>query len=109
MMLEDKRYRLLCGDSHIGYFIINKGCPSVSLLPNLSLNQIPWDFRVCYTHGTRDFSGKIVDRWISDRVTPSGRHNINEILKSAGLSEYNPLGLFLYTNGRYTQDNFRIL
>jgi len=44
-------------------------------------------------------------RWIRGRICPPGRHNIREILKDNGLSEYDEFGLLMITKARCDKDN----
>ena len=43
--------------------------------------------------------------WISDRVCPSGRHNINDILKGYNMKEYNPIELCVKRKGECVNDD----
>lgn len=73
-----------------------------------TMADVPIDFHPGYFSGQRVFGTKVVKEWIYDRVTPSGRHNIDDILESLGLEEYDELNIFLAYNGRFTQDSFHI-
>ena len=43
-------------------------------------------------------------RWVRERIIPHNRVNIKDILKSAGLKQYDEFGMLMYTNGRTCQD-----
>lgn len=44
-------------------------------------------------------------RWIDERVIPSNRQNINEILKDSNLQEYNELVLLIKSKGKSSMDD----
>lgn len=56
--------------------------------------------------GERHIDDEWTRKWISERIPPSSRHNINEILQKVGISEYNPYHLLIYNGGRCSQDDF---
>ena len=106
-MLKEQEFDLFSGTKKIGKFYL--GSPlKVTLQDNLEYMDIPIHFENGYEKGERSFEGEIVEGYISDRVCPSGRHNIDAILKEAGLQEYSKLGLFLHYDGRCVRDKFRI-
>ena len=43
-------------------------------------------------------------RWVRGRICPPGRHNIREILRNNGLSEYEEFGLLMINAGRCDKD-----
>ena len=43
-------------------------------------------------------------RWIRGRICPPGRHNIREILRANGLSEYDEFDLLMITGARCDKD-----
>jgi hypothetical protein len=43
-------------------------------------------------------------RWIRGRICPPGRHNIRDILRDNGLSEYDEFGLLMVTKARCDKD-----
>lgn len=44
--------------------------------------------------------------WVNQRIVPSDRQNLGQILKDNGLSEYNPYELLMLTKGRCAQDDY---
>lgn len=106
-MSNQKKYHILSGTKIIGEFEVSNNL-RVRLLNNLNKIEVPIFFNIGYFKGQREFEGDIVEYWIKNRVVPSGRQNIDSILKQVGIEEYDWLKIFLYCNGKYTQDNFSI-
>ena len=106
-MLKQKNYLLYCGTKVIGKFKL-ADILEVELTDGLNQAQVPIDFHRGYFKGERRFIGDVVNTWIIDRAIPPERHNIYGILEEMGLDEYDELGMFLYCNGQYVGDDFRI-
>lgn len=108
--MSEISYHLLDDTKIIGIFtMFDRDNLQVELFDGLeTMSDIPIDFYPEYMKGQRVFGTKVVKEWIYDRVIPSGRQNIDEILEKMGLEEYDELEIFLYQNGRYTQDSFSI-
>jgi len=47
-------------------------------------------------------------RWVRERVPPSSRQNMGEILRAQGLEEYDEMALLAAAEGRSAQDDFLI-
>lgn len=47
-------------------------------------------------------------RWVAERVVPSSRQNLGQVLKANGLDGYEPMALLVAGAGRCAQDDFRI-
>ena len=106
-MSPEKRYHLFDGNDIIGCFSVSDTL-KVDLIDNLTHYNIPIDFWNHYDQGERHFEGKIVEQFVADRVVPSGRQNIREILGKVGIPDYDPLAIFLYSHGRFASDTFHI-
>ena len=109
-IVEDKKYHLYNGDKLIGSFTLlsSKDKYLVTLIDGLDDYEVPIDFMMKYIEGRREFRGQEVFEWIQDRVIPSGRQNIDEILRKMNLPEYDELGIFMYFNGKCCRDSYRI-
>lgn len=94
--LVTKRYNLYDGDKLIGTseLLDTHEKYKVTLSDNLIHFNIPINFWNGYDAGKREFTGKVVFGWIQDRVFPPNRQNINGILKSMGIAEYDELAIF---------------
>lgn len=115
-MREYLQYSLLCEGIGIGSFSISADIhntndnadPRIYLQDNLTDYEIPIDFQRGYNAGERNFDGPLVSTFINDRVTPSGRQNMDTILAIFKLPSYNEVSLFLVANGRHTMDSISI-
>ena len=47
-------------------------------------------------------------RWVLDRIAPSSRQNIGQILRANGLERYDPIALLVAAQGRSSHDDFLI-
>ncbi len=47
-------------------------------------------------------------RWVAERVVPSSRQNLGQVLKANGLDGYEPMALLVAGAGRCAQDDFCI-
>lgn len=45
-------------------------------------------------------------RWVEQRIVPTDRQNLGQILKANNLSEYDEFGLLMLSNGRCAQDDY---
>jgi hypothetical protein len=80
----------------------------IELRSDLHLCQVPFLFRLGYERGKRKFYNEEVEYWIDNRSIPSNRHNIDEILREAGLKEYDQWELLKAYKGRNVQDEFSV-
>lgn len=108
---SNQLYRLYCGKLHIGYIRIpNRPDMTLDLFPHLSIiSEVPVNFWRAYSNGKIHYRGAEVMDWIKDRVTPSGRHGIDAMLRNCGVSKYEPVALFVSADGKFTQDKFHIV
>lgn len=58
--------------------------------------------------GEREIGNAWAKRWVEDRIVPSSRQNIGQVLKSHGLREYDEMTLLAASEGRCSQDDFYI-
>lgn len=107
-MLKEEIYDILNGNDKIGKFIIGKTL-KVEIMDGINPVSVPFDFRNEYINGQRVFNGKAVDEFIKDKIIPSGRQNLCDILREVGISEYDPLKIFLFYKGRYTGDKISVV
>lgn len=74
-----------------------------------SYNGLESDFFLSYwrhEEGLTEVTGDRARYWVHRRVCPPGRHNIKEILKSNGLTEYNASVILANNGGRCDKDDF---
>ena len=110
-MLNRVEYPLFSGIKRIGVFDTNleKTEFCVKLINDLTFYEVPIEFWKGYCKGEREFNHNIVYEWMCDRVTPSGRQNIEDFLKDAGLENYDVVGLFFHAKGKSCRDDIAII
>lgn len=54
-------------------------------------------------------SSEEIERFLSKRVLPAGRHGIEEVLLTEGIENYNWKDLIILNSGRVLTDNFYVL
>ncbi len=54
-------------------------------------------------------SSEELERFLSKRVLPAGRHGMDEMLEAYGIKEYNWRSLIILNSGRVLTDNFYVL
>lgn len=74
-----------------------------------SIADVPALFIPFMKKGERIIENKWAARWVEDRVCPSGRQNLAEVLKSHNLREYDVIELLRSSKGRSSQDDFKII
>ena len=78
----------------------------IDIAPDARVGQVPAMFNRYIELGNLHIAQEWTLRWVKERVAPETRHNIGEVLREAGLSEYDPYLLLFAHNGRSVQDDF---
>ena len=65
-----------------------------------------WYLMTWSEKGQRVISGEEADEWLSHRVCPPGRHNIDEVLKGYGLNCYSRTRIIAGNKGVTDWDDF---
>lgn len=68
--------------------------------------ELPAIIKLLLMKGVRYDNGKIARRFVETRVVPPERQNIGMILRSAGLTTYDPIEIMKQTNGQFCIDSF---
>lgn len=76
----------------------------IEMPDNIDSTELPIILSVYYDAGLRTVSSYWSKRWVMDRIIPSDRQNIGEILKNAGLQYYDEYQLLVKSKGRCSQD-----
>ena len=84
------------------------GLCRVVLAPDAGAEALPLIFAAFAQRGADEVPQPWVERWISERVAPSTRQNIESILREAGCDTYDSLALLIATEGRSSLDDFRL-
>ena len=82
---------------------------TMDFMPNLHILHIPLFAWEDYSHGQLHFKGKEIYHWICNRVTPSNRNNIYSLLRDVGIDEYDAVSLFVWANGKFSNDSIYIV
>ena len=72
----------------------------------LSPNDVPMMMEPFVERGQLDMGAEWSRRWVEERIPPSGRQNLGEILKAHDLEEYDEFALLRNNRGFSSQDYF---
>ena len=78
----------------------------IELLDNISEWDVPLLLSSLYKKGIKTIDSYWSKAWISQRIVPSDRQNINQILRDNKLKTYDEFNLLMLANGRCEQDSF---
>jgi len=78
---------------------------SMTIMENVPNDELPLSLEGFANKKKYVLSHEDTMRWIRGRICPPGRHNIREILKDNGLSEYDEFGLLMITKGMCDKDD----
>lgn len=78
----------------------------IELAPGISPDDVPAFFVPFVKDKQETISPELSLRWIRERIPPSGRQNLGEILNAHNLSEYSELELLRSGRGESSQDSF---
>lgn len=105
-----KKFDLMCATEKIGEFILQRGERGrtfrIILDTDLSGNSVYAKLHVLQNNHV--IEDKEVRFWISHRVMPANRINIEKVLHEIGLSEYDPFAILEYNNAACPKDYFWI-
>lgn len=90
----------------LGYLIYSEENNEYMIELNHNLDE--WDAPLLFQkevhEGNYSISNDLAYRWVTERVIPSGRQNIMDILTNTGMNEYNEIQLLSCTKGICSQD-----
>lgn len=94
----------------IAYLFYYKKSKKFYIELNDSLNEweLPFIFDHFLKNGENTINAYWSKKWVDERIIPSNRQNIGQILKDNNLNEYDEYKLLLLTNGECSQDSFYI-
>lgn len=78
----------------------------IELAPGISPDDVPAFFVPFVKDKQETISSELSLRWVRERIPPSGRQNLGEILNAHNLSEYSELELLRSGRGESSQDSF---
>lgn len=85
-----------------------KGSGTIRIANWATPEDLPFALALILEKGSRSVDAEQTRRWIEERVVPSGRQNLGQVLKAHGLDSYDPLALLIAAEGRCSQDDFFI-
>lgn len=77
---------------------------AMSLFPDIPAIDLPLSLEIFAAHDKRELTHQDVMTWIRGRICPSGRQNINSILKELDLLEYDEFAILMHTKARCDKD-----
>lgn len=77
----------------------------IEIAPDLKQEEAPVFFDRWLREGKRTVSPEWSRRFVESRIVPRDRQNLRSILHNAGLSEYDPFRLLMFSGGRCAQDD----
>lgn len=78
----------------------------VEITDNADEWQVPFAFSGLVRKNTRTVNASRSLKWVRERIVPSDRQNISQILKDNGLKCYDEYELLMLGNGRCAQDDY---
>jgi hypothetical protein len=82
---------------------------SMSIFSEFSAIDLPLSLDIFAANGKYELDDKDVLTWIRGRIVPSGRQNINSILKELDLPEYDEFGILMHTMARCDKDELYLV
>lgn len=81
---------------------------AIDINSQASASNVPMLFEPFLRAGKLHIDDKWARRWIEERIVPSSRQNLAEVLLANKLGFYDPMALFIAGEGRCAQDDFFI-
>ena len=82
---------------------------SIDISEDAREEDVPMLFVPFLRENKRHIGKKWAKRWIEERIVPSGRQNLGEVLRANDLEFYDAMALFVAGDGRCEQDDFFII
>ena len=81
---------------------------SIDICENAREEDVPMLFVPFVRENKLHIDDKWANRWIEERIVPTSRQNLGEVLKANGLEFYDAIALFIAGDGKCEQDDFFI-
>lgn len=81
---------------------------SVDINEYAGVDDVPMLFVPFVRENKRHIGDKWTKRWIKERIVPSSRQNLGEVLRANNLEFYDEMTLFIAGDGKCEQDDFFI-
>lgn len=80
----------------------------IDISPSARIGHVPAMFDRHIELGQLHVNAAQTANWVQERVPPSSRHNIDDVLKANGLDSYDPYQLLISKSGKSSQDDFML-
>lgn len=84
------------------------GAFSLELCSSRNQHDLPLSLSFCCNREGRVATPEESERWVRSRIVPENRHNIVEVLRANGLSEYDEASLLAASKGRSSDDDLLV-
>lgn len=109
-------YPLMINDKLVGYLKVNRSKNTYTYgidLADVSTSRyLPPSVRSVLTNPSfqrnKRLVNSIINKWVEERVFPEDRQNIDELLSSMGLRQYDQFAILRGTNGQSSSDDLWI-
>ena len=81
---------------------------SIDINEHAGATDVPMLFVPFVRENKRHIGDKWAKRWIEERIVPSSRQNLGEVLRANNLEFYDEMALFIAADGKCEQDDFFI-
>lgn len=98
-----RRKAVPCGWLH---YDEGKDAFSIDLSPTTESTAMPALLGLFVEKGVLHLDDQWTRRWLAERIPPSGRQNLGQMLKAHGLREYDEFALLMSSMGECAQDSF---
>lgn len=107
-----KRYEMVNRGKHIGWFIEDytglKVKLKIEFKEGVTVLDVPLTLRYFFNLNSKEMFNDDVWFWVKNRVTPPTQDGIEDKLKAMGMSEYSPLAILHFIEGKSTRDKMYI-
>ena len=103
-----RRHAYPCAVLNLEYGDTENAMLSIDIAESAGENDVPMLFVPFVRENKRHINDKWTNRWIEERVVPSSRQNLGEVLRANNLEFYDAVALFIAGDGKCEQDDFFI-
>lgn len=87
----------------------DEGCWRIEIDPHVDVRNVPALFIPFVEKGQFVIEDEWARRWVQERIVPSSRHNIGEVLNAHKLLEYDEAALLRSSKGQSSQDDYVVV
>lgn len=79
---------------------------AIRIAPDAQPTEVPFMLALFLERGEREIGMPWAARWVEERLVPSGRQNLGEVLRAYGLDDYDEVALLSGSRGACSHDDF---